>query len=131
MKGIVSGILLTLLLLSALTLAFSIQRKIVVPDDYSTIQEAINAASAGDVIHVKAGTYFENVVVNKSLSLIGEDKETTVIDGGQAGTVIRVIASNVTVTGFKIQNSGKFDVGISIEESSHVNVTDNIAINNG
>jgi pectin methylesterase-like acyl-CoA thioesterase len=43
---------------------------IIVPDDYPTIQAAINAANDGDTIFVKIGTYYEHVVVNKSLSLI-------------------------------------------------------------
>jgi pectin methylesterase-like acyl-CoA thioesterase len=80
LKRIVSGIMLILLLISTLTLAFHIQpvkaepTTIVVPDDYPTIQEAINAATPGDTIFVRAETYYENVVVNKTVSLIGEDK---------------------------------------------------------
>jgi len=53
---------------------------IIVPDIYPTIQAAINAASAGDTIYVRNGTYYENVVVNKTISLIGENKNTTVVD---------------------------------------------------
>ena len=44
---------------------------IYVPDDYSLIQDAVNAATEGDTIVVRSGTYFENVVVNKPLSLVG------------------------------------------------------------
>lgn len=53
-----------------------------VPDDYPTIQEAINAASPGDTIQVAAGTYYERVTVNKTVTLIGEDPLTTIIDDG-------------------------------------------------
>ncbi len=53
---------------------------IVVPDDYSSIQEAINNAIEGNTIFIKKGTYVENPVVNKSVSLIGEDRDSTVID---------------------------------------------------
>lgn len=42
---------------------------IVVPDDYSMIQGAVDAASPGDTVCVKDGTYAEQVVINKSLSL--------------------------------------------------------------
>ena len=46
------------------------------PADFSTIQEAVDAASSGDTIQVKAGTYYEHVAINKSLALVGEDSAT-------------------------------------------------------
>ncbi len=45
---------------------------------YSSIQEAINTASPGDTILVGSGTYYENIIVNKSVSLIGEDRKATI-----------------------------------------------------
>ncbi|MCZ2809141.1 MAG: pectinesterase family protein, partial [Candidatus Bathyarchaeota archaeon] len=54
---------------------------ILVPDNYATIQEAINNANEGDTIFVRAGTYYEHVVVDKALSLVGENKHNTIIDG--------------------------------------------------
>ena len=68
----VSGIMFTLLLTSMLTLAFNIQpvkgepTTIIVPDEYSSIQEAINNANEEDTIFVRAGIYYEHVVVNKT-----------------------------------------------------------------
>jgi nitrous oxidase accessory protein len=57
---------------------------IVVPDDYATIQWAIGNASEGDTIFVKKGTYEglvnQTLVINKTISLIGEDPETTIIN---------------------------------------------------
>ena len=54
-----------------------------VPDDFSTIQEAIDYSIDGDSILVSAGTYYENINFNgKNISIIGEDRETTIIDGG-------------------------------------------------
>ena len=59
-------------------------RTIVVPDDCSTIQEAVNAADEGDTIFVKKGNYDgpvdQTVVLNKSVSLVGEDAENTRIN---------------------------------------------------
>jgi PKD repeat protein len=55
-----------------------------VPGDYSTIQEAINASQDGDNIVVSSGTYYENINFNgKDIQVVGEDKETTIIDGSQ------------------------------------------------
>ena len=79
--------------------------EIIVPDDYPTIQGAINAANSGDTIFVKAGTYHENVVVNKTVSLIGENRSNTIIDGMHKGDVVHISADNVVVSRFTIINS--------------------------
>src|SRR4030042_2099425 len=53
---------------------------ITVPDDYAKLQDAINAANEGDTIFVKKGTYEEQILqITKTLSLIGEDTNNTVI----------------------------------------------------
>jgi parallel beta-helix repeat protein len=74
--------------------------------DFSSIQAAINVASSGDTIHVRAGNYYEHVVVNKQLKLRGENK-TSIIDGNSTGDVVTVAAINVEISGFTIQNSGR------------------------
>jgi parallel beta-helix repeat protein len=100
------------------------------PADFHTIQEAINAASPGDTIYVHNGTYYENVIVNKTVSLIGEDKYSTIIDAGSFGNVIGVTASNVKINSFTIQKSGifyPFGCGIYVGEwSSGNNISCNI-----
>jgi len=75
--------------------------------DYATIQEAINAPETldGHTIFVEAGTYYENVFIGKAVSLIGENRETTIIDGSFLGTIITVSAGNVSIRGFTIRNS--------------------------
>ena len=77
-----------------------------VPDDFATIQGAINNAAPGDTIFVSSGVYYERVVVNKTVMLVGENRETTIVDGGFAGSVFQITADNVSVTGFKLQNTG-------------------------
>jgi len=109
----VSGTMLTLLLVGMLTLAFNIQpvkaepTTIVVPDHYEKIQWAIGNASDGDTIFVRAGTYFENVVVDKTLSLVGENRNNTIIDGNRNGIVVWVLASNAVVSNFTIRNGAR------------------------
>jgi len=96
-------ILLTLLIGSS-TLAIVVHpikigsREIWVPYDYPSIQAAINAADPNDIIRVKANVYCENVVVNKTVKLVGEDKETTIVDGCLFGNVITVSADNVKLS---------------------------------
>ena len=57
------------------------------PDNYTTIQGAINDANDGDTVFVYNGTYYENIVVDKSINLVGEDNEKTTIDGNKSGNV--------------------------------------------
>jgi len=103
--------------------------------NYDTIQAAIEApqTSDGHTILVETGTYYEKVVVSKSLTLVGENRSDTIIDGSYAGTVVNIIASNVKITGFTIQKSGLFpNNGIYVRgTSTGNNISYNILIDNG
>lgn len=106
-----------------------------VPEDFSEIQEAVNNANPGDTIFVHKGrTYYENVVITKSISLIGEEKESTIIDGSGRESVLFIKGvDNVIVKGFTIRNSGAFlynSSGILIERSSGSIITENIISDN-
>ncbi len=72
--------------------------------EFSTIQEAINNATSGDTILVDAGTYYENIVVNKSITIIGANREATIIEGKGSAPIVYVPASNVSVENFTIRN---------------------------
>jgi parallel beta-helix repeat protein len=102
---------------------------------YSAIQDAINASetSDGDTIFVESGTYFENLVVNKSVALIGENM-ATVLDGGGQETVIHIMQNNVTVTGFTIQNGYTIEnsgEGVFLDDVSGCQITQNNITGNG
>lgn len=84
-----------------------------VPQDYATIQAAINAAQDGDIIQVRAGTYTENLLIDKAVVLTAEAFDaanptinTTVINGG-SGVATITIAPNLlqwpAIRGFVIQ----------------------------
>lgn len=100
---------------------------IYVPTDYATIQEAINHANESAIIYVRAKTYYEHVIVNKSISLIGEDSVSTIIDGSNTDSVIYVSASNVTIKGFTLRNSGisPYDSGINIDHTGNNTISNN------
>ena len=131
------------------------------PADFSSIQEAIDSPLVvdGDTIYVHNGTYYEHVTIDKSISLIGEDRSTSIIDGSRNETVISVIADHVNISRLTIQNGyhiphvtygikvGEWedgcknvavydniisdnDIGIFVYYSSNVVVLDNIIFNN-
>jgi parallel beta-helix repeat protein len=77
-------------------------RTIDVPKDFATIQEAINNASIGDIIFVQKGTYIEDIQVNKTVSLQGEDPDLTAIEGTVSAYVISVTADDVSIQGLTI-----------------------------
>jgi len=76
------------------------------PGNYSTIQEAIDDANPGDTVFVydDSSPYYENVVIEKTINLVGEDKDTTIIDGSRVGDGVYVSANCVNISRFKIQN---------------------------
>jgi len=100
---------------------------IYVPTDYPTIQEAINAAISGDTIFVYSGTYKEHIVVNKSVSLVGEGRDSTIVDGDGTGTVVSIIASHVSIRGFTIKRSGRglYNSGIFVNQSDSNDISQN------
>jgi len=76
-----------------------------------TIQEGVDNASVGDTVFVYNGTYYENVVINKIIDLIGENKDTTIINGNNGyGITVQII--NVDIDNFTLINS---NCGIFVE----------------
>ena len=97
------------------------------------IQELIDNASNGDTIYIPSGTYYENIIINKSISLVGEDRNTTTIDGGGSGNVVNVSVDWVNISEFTIRNSGgnqdysDFDAGIDIRSNYNTIICNSIS----
>lgn len=106
------------------------------PNNYTNIQNAIDNASDGDIVFVYSGSYYENVLINKSISLVGENKSSTIIDGRKKRDVIKIVSSNVLVQHFLINNSGQFlgNAGIQLYgedgEINNIKIKNNIITNN-
>ena len=100
--------------------------------NYSHIQSALDVSTDGDTVFVwdDSSPYFENIIIEKKIFLIGENKESTIIDGRGVADVIRIYAEGVTVTGFTIQNSKKdwLNAGILLFSDNN-SVYDNIIMN--
>lgn len=99
--------------------------RVVAPD--ASISETLKSAEDGDTIIVKGGHYKERFVIDKSVTLRGEDNP--VIDGSGSGSVITVTTPRVAILGFTIQNTGirlsEGDAGIMIKRAEETVVEGN------
>jgi len=94
---------------------------------FQTIQEAIDYVSKGDKIYVFSGIYHEHVDVYKSIDLVGEDKDTTFIDGSGFDYVVQLSADSVNINGFTLQNSDGRGIYLN---SDYNTISGNIIKNN-
>jgi nitrous oxidase accessory protein len=106
--------------------------------NYTAIQEAINANETldGHRILVDAGTYYERITINKSISLLGAGKEKTIIDGNRTSyyrgsdSILYITANSVSISNLTVQNAGGneyWDLAAGICLSSNNNrMTDNM-----
>jgi len=83
---------------------------------FNKIQDGVDAADDDDTVRVWDGHYMENVVVNKSLGLVGNGSKT-VINGSGDGNVVEVVADGVNMSDFSVimSGSGGWDAGILVE----------------
>jgi parallel beta-helix repeat protein len=91
--------------------------------DFTNIQDGINAANSGDTVFVKAATYQENILLNTSISLIGEARETTIIDVRGIGNPLEITANGTIVSGFTFSYG---DAGIVMTNSHNNLIIDNV-----
>ena len=106
--------------------------------NYSFIQDAIDNASDGDTIFVYSGVYYENILVSKPVFLVGEQKNSCIIDGYNNNCTVTITAEYATINGFTIVGGGSdqnfsvyeiFQSGIRVE-ASNCTIENNIIQNN-
>jgi nitrous oxidase accessory protein len=131
-KAVLTAIVLFLFLTSTLAGMLAVKvaeaqsRTIVVPTDYTTIQEAINHASEGGKVFVKNGMYNESLTITKSLSLVGENKGSTIIVGSE-NTACLIQHDSVNVTGFTFRRPStmRWHYDIHLLNVKHCSVFEN------
>ena len=83
---------------------------------YQHINDAVLNSKPGDTIYVNEGTYHEDITIDKTITLVGEDKSNTIIDGMYNDTILYVTEDNVNILNFTIRNSGgcKDNAGVKL-----------------
>ncbi len=83
---------------------------------YRYINDGILHAIDGDTVYVFSGLYNETIFINKSISIRGQQQDSTIIDGHNNGSVITVSSEQVTIRRFTIRNSGGYqgNAGIAV-----------------
>lgn len=99
---------------------------------FRKIQNGINTANEKDTVFVFNGTYYENIIIDKKINLVGENKYSTIIDGKQQSNTLNIKSKNVLVTCFTITNSSRkqwYHAGIRLD-SSNIEIKNNIIKDN-
>jgi parallel beta-helix repeat protein len=87
---------------------------------FLTIQDGVNAANNLDTVYVFSGTY-SDTNITKSINLVGELKESTVVNGH-----LKVLIESVNISKFTIHNPDSGDAGIILNDNKYCNISDNI-----
>jgi nitrous oxidase accessory protein len=131
----IAVLLLVVALVGCIEENHQVQSNIIYVDDngsanYKNIQDAINAYPDNYTIFVYSGIYYENIVINKTINLMGEDAATTIIDGNDTGDVIYIFeGGKANISGFTIKKSGINAAGISIHSNNNTISGNNISDN--
>jgi parallel beta-helix repeat protein len=100
--------------------------------NYTTIMDAADAATPGDTIYIFNGTYEERITISKPLSLVGGNRDTTIVEGDGMGSVVYVSADWVNISGLEIKGSGWdwYDAGIELNGVERCHISNNSILGN-
>ncbi len=105
-------------------------KTVVVPDQYETIQAAIDAANEFDTIQVKAGVYREHLQIHKPLQVQADEGAVTIQWSGGGHVVLIGQCVDVVFQGFAVNGSGNTHwAGIRVEQSTNITIADNTVAN--
>jgi parallel beta-helix repeat protein len=104
------------------------------PGNYSKIQDALNASSDGDTVFVYSGVYYERIIIRNAIDLIGESKNTTIIDAinSDEGGLISFQSDNIMISGFTLRFNGDWGglriiiLDMSPYDFENITISDNI-----
>jgi len=101
------------------------------PGNYTMIQDALDNATADGTIYVFPGTYHERLILTTPVHLIGNNKDSTVLDGDNQEYVVVLDAGDCTLSGFTITHSGRVfpKAGVYIKSNGNI-VSGNILTDN-
>jgi parallel beta-helix repeat protein len=94
--------------------------------NYTRIQDAIDNASNGDIVFVYSGKYNESIMINKSIVVCGEDRNTTFIVGGNKSEIVRIDETSAEFKRFTVESqSNEFINGIYVSDCWSVSISEN------
>jgi parallel beta-helix repeat protein len=124
-----SFVLLTSLLLISFVSAVNFVNA-EVPQSATVIQALIDSANSGDTVNVPSGYYIGGITINKTIRLIGQGNNSTIIDANFTGRAITISAGNVEISGFTIKNSPTGFCAIYASNQQNININNNYIVDN-
>jgi hypothetical protein len=98
--------------------------QIVVPDDFATIQAAIDAADPGQTIIVLPGTYTENITLRSDIALRGDEAARTFLQPAQVRPTVSIVgASDVLFANFTLPDAA---IGVLVEDGTDITIANTI-----
>ncbi|MCD4735730.1 MAG: right-handed parallel beta-helix repeat-containing protein, partial [Bacteroidales bacterium] len=100
-------------------------------DHFAYIQFGIDAVSAGGLVIVRHGTYIENLLINKAITVNGENKDSVFVEGDGSGHIFKINANFTGIKDMTIKYSGVDYSGIYLDNVTGTGISNNIVCSNG